>query len=155
VLRSLLLRYYAKVSAIEETKDLTKMTMDELHGALIAYEMRKDTENEQPNREASFKSTKKIRNKEHMVEERPANELDEVEAYFIWRLKRGNGKYKGTLPFKCFNCVRIGHYAKKFPFEENKRFHKKRSLYSKEDNSASDESNGEEREVMDVLFIAQ
>jgi hypothetical protein len=115
--------------------------------------MTKDTENGQPNREASFKSMKKIRNKERMVEERPANELDEVEAYFIRRLNRGTGKYKGILPFKCFNCVRIGHYAKKFPFEENKIFHKKKSLYSKEDNNSSDESNGEEREVMDVLFI--
>jgi hypothetical protein len=43
VLRSLLLKYDVKVSAIEETRDLTKMTMDELHGSLIAYEMRTDT----------------------------------------------------------------------------------------------------------------
>ena len=34
VLRSLLLTYDAKVFAIEETRDLTKMTMDELHGSL-------------------------------------------------------------------------------------------------------------------------
>jgi hypothetical protein len=40
VLRSLLLKYDAKVSSIEETRDLTKMTMDELHGSLIEYEMR-------------------------------------------------------------------------------------------------------------------
>jgi uncharacterized lipoprotein YehR (DUF1307 family) len=43
VLRSLILKYDAKVSTIEETRDLTKMTMDELHGSLIAYEMRKGT----------------------------------------------------------------------------------------------------------------
>jgi uncharacterized lipoprotein YehR (DUF1307 family) len=42
-LRSLLLKYDAKVSAIEKTSDLTKMTMDELHGSLIAYEMRMGT----------------------------------------------------------------------------------------------------------------
>jgi len=40
LLRSLPLRYDAKVSTIEETRDLTKMTMGELHGSLIAYEMR-------------------------------------------------------------------------------------------------------------------
>jgi hypothetical protein len=40
VLRSLILKYDAKVSAIEETRDLTKMTMDESHGYLITYEMR-------------------------------------------------------------------------------------------------------------------
>jgi hypothetical protein len=43
VLRSLPLRYDAKVSTIEENRYLTKMTMDELHGSLIAYEMRTGT----------------------------------------------------------------------------------------------------------------
>jgi hypothetical protein len=43
VLRSLLLKYDAMVSAIKETRDLTKMAMDELHGSLIAYEMRTGT----------------------------------------------------------------------------------------------------------------
>jgi hypothetical protein len=47
VLRSLPMRYDAKVSSIEENRDLTKMTMDEIHGYLIAYEMRTCTKNEQ------------------------------------------------------------------------------------------------------------
>jgi hypothetical protein len=33
-------------------------------------------------------------------------------------MKRGPGKYKGNLPFKCFNCSRIGHFATKCPYEE-------------------------------------
>jgi hypothetical protein len=47
VLRSLLLKYDAKVSAIEETRDLTKMRMDELHGyfiALVAKECKEEDE---------------------------------------------------------------------------------------------------------------
>ena len=40
VLRSLPVRYDAKVSTIEESRDLTKLTMDELHGILTVYEMR-------------------------------------------------------------------------------------------------------------------
>jgi hypothetical protein len=60
VLRSLLFKYDAKVSAIEETRDLTKMIMDELHWSLIAYEMRIGTESDQPNNEATFKSIKKM-----------------------------------------------------------------------------------------------
>jgi hypothetical protein len=42
-LRSLPLRYDAKVSSIEESRDLTKMRVDELHGILITYEMRIET----------------------------------------------------------------------------------------------------------------
>jgi hypothetical protein len=48
VLRSFLFKYDAKVSAIEETRDLTKMKKIELHGSLIAYEMRTGTESDQP-----------------------------------------------------------------------------------------------------------
>ena len=40
VLRSLPMRYDAKVSTLEDRKDLEKLTMDELHGIRIAYEMR-------------------------------------------------------------------------------------------------------------------
>ena len=65
------------------------------------------------------------------------------------------GRYKGKLPFKCFNCGRIGHYAKKCPFEENKGFYKKMNLYSKADSCSSDESDGEEKEAQEVLFITQ
>jgi hypothetical protein len=42
-LKSLPLRYDVKVLIIEETRDLTKMTIDELRGTLTTYEMRTDT----------------------------------------------------------------------------------------------------------------
>ncbi|XP_059067426.1 uncharacterized protein LOC131858256 [Cryptomeria japonica] len=40
VLRSLPSRYDSKLSAIKELKDLNTLTVDDLHGTLIAYEMR-------------------------------------------------------------------------------------------------------------------
>jgi hypothetical protein len=55
------LKYDAKVSAIEETRDLTKMTMDDLRGTLMAYEMRKGTKSDQRNNEVSFKDIKKTK----------------------------------------------------------------------------------------------
>jgi hypothetical protein len=64
VLISLLLKYDAKVSAIEETRDLTKMTMDELHGSLIAYEIRIGTKSDFPNNATSFKSIKNTKDKD-------------------------------------------------------------------------------------------
>jgi hypothetical protein len=96
---SLLLKYDAKVSAIEETRDLTKMTMDELHGSLIAYEMRTGTESDQPKNEADFKSIKKTKDKD--------NDLDEEITNFVRRFQKGSGRYKGKYPLKCFNCGRI------------------------------------------------
>jgi hypothetical protein len=69
VLRSLLLKYDVKVSAIEETRDLTKMTMDELHGSLIAYEMRIGTKSDQSNNEAAFKAINKTKDKDNDLDE--------------------------------------------------------------------------------------
>jgi hypothetical protein len=77
VLRLLLLKYDAKVSTIEETRDLTKMTMDELHGSLIEYEMRTGTESYQRNNEAAFKAIKKTKDKD--------NDLDEEIEIFLRR----------------------------------------------------------------------
>ena len=108
------MRYDAKVSVIEESMDLTKLIMDELHGILTKYKMRTNIENELTTREVALKSSKKTRNKGHKEEERSNDEWDEKEkANFVRKLKRGTRKYKGKSPFKCFNCGRIEHYAKK------------------------------------------
>lgn len=131
--------------------------MDELHGILTAYKMKKNTKNEQPRtREIAFKASKNIRNKGHNEEERSYNEWDEnKEENFVRKLKRGTEKYKGKLPFKCFNFGRIGHQANKFPFEEHKGFYRKKSLYSKEENNSLGERDGEEREprIMNINFL--
>jgi len=95
VLRLLLLNYDAKVSSIEETRDLTKMTMDELHGSLIAYEMRKCTKSDQPNNEEAFKAIKKTKDKD--------NDLDEEITNFIRKFQKGSGRYNVMIP---------SHYAR-------------------------------------------
>jgi len=41
-------------------------------------------------------------------------------ANFIRKLKKGNSKYKGKVPFKCFNCGKIGHFANKCSYTKNK-----------------------------------
>jgi hypothetical protein len=105
VLRSLLLKYDAKVSAIEETRDLTKMTMDELHGSLIAYEMRTCIESDHPKNEAAFKSIKNTKDKD--------NDLDEEIENFVRRFHKGTRIYKGKSPLKFFNYGSLGHIVEK------------------------------------------
>jgi hypothetical protein len=63
VLRSLPMRFDPKISALEERAYLDSISMDELHGIFIAYEMR--TEQENPDiKEASFKASKRSKQKE-------------------------------------------------------------------------------------------
>jgi hypothetical protein len=139
VLRSLLLKYDVKVSAIEETRDLSKMTMDELHGTLMAYEMRTSIESDQTNNEGAFKAVKKTKDKD--------NDLDEEIANFIRRFQKGSGRYKGKSPLKCFNCGRIGHIV-------GNCYYKKR-FYSKDDDISSDESDEDDNDGGAFLFISQ
>ncbi|KAH9331802.1 hypothetical protein KI387_003910, partial [Taxus chinensis] len=89
VLRSLPLIFDAKVSAIEEMKDLDKLSMDELHGILTDYEMRTES-NKPAKKEAAFKVSKKKEIKESKANDESNSEEDEKEALFIQKLKKGS-----------------------------------------------------------------
>jgi hypothetical protein len=41
--------------------------------------------------------------------------LDEVEANFVIRMKKGSINYERNLIFKIFSCGGIGHYASRCP----------------------------------------
>jgi hypothetical protein len=68
----------------------------------------------------------------------------------VRRLKKGSGKYQGKLPFKFFNCGKIGRFASKCPHKKKdqnfegeekykyKRFGKKKSLCVNNDDSSED-----------------
>jgi hypothetical protein len=79
------------------------------------------TKKEKPlKREAPFKSSKNIRNKEKKSSDCCSYELDAKEGSFVRKIKKGSGKYKGKFPFKLFNCGKVGHFATKCPHEKNK-----------------------------------
>jgi hypothetical protein len=39
-----------------------------------------------------------------------------MEAHFVRKLKKGSEKYKSRIPFKCFNCEKLGYFVDKFPY---------------------------------------
>ena len=66
-------------------------------------------------REATFKAEKRKEEKEDTC-----SCSDEDEAKFVRRFDRSSGKYKGKLPFKCFDCGRFRNYASKCPYKKKK-----------------------------------
>jgi hypothetical protein len=127
ILRSLPDRFNPRVSAIEELNDLKTLEFDQLLGTLTTYEMR-IVKDKPTSREESFKADKN-----------EDSEPNEIEEKFVKRLKKGLGKYKVKLPFKCFNYVKIGHFANKCPHKrkdqtcDDEEKHKHKNLF-KENN---------------------
>jgi hypothetical protein len=126
VLRSLPMRFYPKISTLEEREDLESISMDKLHGIFTTYEM--ITEKENPDiKEVSFKASKISKKKGNQKEKEhnsssDISEDDEEVANFVRRLNKGtNGRYKGKLPLICFNCDGIGHFDNKCPHKKNNR----------------------------------
>jgi hypothetical protein len=107
ILRSLPDRFNPKVSAIEELNDLKGLAFDQLLGTLTTYEMR-IVKDKPTSREASFKADK---NEDY--------EPDEIEEKIMRRVKKGSSNYQGKLPFKIFNCGKIGHFANKCPHKKH------------------------------------
>ena len=118
ILRSLSSKFESKVSSIEENQYLQSVTIVQVHGILTAFEMRKGGSSEI--RESSFKASAKGKEKEDLKESGYISEEEEVN--FVKKLQWDSGRFRGKLPFKCFACGRVGHYAAKFPHDKGNFF---------------------------------
>ena len=106
ILRTLTSKYNHKVSTIEGKE---KLNTKELQGILTAYEMRIQDPGQS---EAAFKAAK---NKHQCPESCSIDHEISCEELvnFVNKLPREIGRYKGKLPLKCFNCVKIRHFTSK------------------------------------------
>jgi hypothetical protein len=62
ILRSLPMRFNPKISTLKERSNLDSISMDELHGIFIAYEMRTEKENPYV-KKVAFKASKRLKKK--------------------------------------------------------------------------------------------
>jgi hypothetical protein len=138
VLRSLPMRYDANIYTLDDRDNLEKLTMDEIHGILIAYEMKRGKE--RPSKgETTFKARKDKKNQEQVSNEYQSEIFDEEVTNLMKFFKKGTGKFKGKLHIKCFNCGKVGHFANKCPYpkqeesdgEETYKEYKKRKTRNK------------------------
>ena len=88
ILRFLSDKFDSKLSAIEEMKDPDTLKMDELHGILIAYEMRKEFPS---SKDAAFKASKSKKGKEWNASS-DDSDVESKLAQFVRRLKKGSKK---------------------------------------------------------------
>ena len=87
-------------------------------------------------KEASFK-----------VDNNTNSEMDVAAAKFVMRLKKGSSKYKGKIPFKCFKCGKIGHFASKCPHKQ------KRQTFDDEENYIVNKYNKEDKYKNKILCV--
>ena len=112
VIRSLPMIYNPNISTLEYREDLDKITIEELYGILIAYEMRIGKDNSQM-REVDFKTSEVPKKYKTKIQ---SEYFDDEEALLVKNIKTGIGKYKRKLPLKCFKTGGIGDFASEFPY---------------------------------------
>jgi hypothetical protein len=168
ILRSLPMRYDAKISTIEDRPDIDTLTVDQLHGIFTAYEMRTGND-KSSKRETTFKASKTKMKQEQKTNDKLSDISDDETTKFIKKLNKGTGKYKGKIPLICFNCGKIGHFVNKCPnpkqeesddertlknhkkinTNNKKKFNKKnKTFFTQEDNSSSEENEEDEPELL-------
>ncbi|GJZ79461.1 retrovirus-related pol polyprotein from transposon TNT 1-94 [Tanacetum coccineum] len=114
-LRALHPKWHAKVTTIEESKNLTSLSLDELIGNLNVYEViiKKDSEMVKGKREQNKSFALKA--KKESSDEDSSNSDSEDEEYAMASFQRSKSDKYGKSERKCFRCGDPNHFIEECP----------------------------------------
>jgi hypothetical protein len=168
ILRSLTSEWERKTTAIEEANDLKVLTLDELIGNLMAYEVQIQERRREEEEEAAPKK-KNIAFK--ATSDSESEDEDDEMAMITRRFKKFMKKDKffkkrfdSKKEIKCFQCKKPGHIMANCPLLKNKskveekpkkKFFKKKAFEAQwDDSDSSSEEETSEEEVANMCFMA-
>ena len=174
LLRSLPASWDAKVTAIEEAKDVNTLPLEQLLGSLMTYELslkQKTVDNDKKKKAIAFKSTTKEESSDESEEEADDDETALITRKFKRFMRKKKGFYKKRPqkgdhnkdkekekerdPPICFECKKPGYYKTDCPLlKKSRRMLRKKAMmatWSESEDSSSDE---EQQVVANLCFMA-
>jgi len=110
ILRSLTPKFNYVVCSIEESNDLSNLSIDELHGSLLVHEQRMQGQQEE----------------EHVLKVAQENRYGRGRGRGVFRGGRGRGRGRQPLNkalIECFKCHKLGHFQDECPNWEKKAYY--------------------------------
>ena len=148
VMRSLPRKFNFIAVAIEESKDLSQMKIEELQSSLEAHEMRllidADNVEQALKTHHSTKNKKKWKGKQAKGEKKSSKTTQDY--YDRSDTTEGTEKYqnhykkKDKRSIECFNCHKMGHYASECYADKKKKKHRDKEVHMAQEDYDSDSS---------------
>lgn len=157
ILRCLPKSWEAKVTAIQESKDLRVLPLEELLGSLMTYEMelKRDDDEEKEKKNLALKS----------VRDNESQESDDDEYVLLAKKMKQFLKYNGRKGKReepsqkeiiCYKCKKPGHVRSDCPMrKKNSKKYKKKAMKVTWDDSESSSYSSSESEMANLCLMAR